>query len=67
MTNYLYTEALNAAACDGDGCQTWSRNPEEHGFVLLVWGDTKFTFCSPDCCLKHLATYSTPLEVISNE
>jgi hypothetical protein len=67
MANYLYSEALNAAACDGDGCDTWTREPETHGFVMLVWGDAKFTFCSADCCLRYLADHSEPMVVIPNE
>lgn len=65
--NYLYSEALNAAACDGDGCDTWSREPQQHGFMLLVWGESKITFCSADCLLKFVADHSIPMVVIPND
>lgn len=54
----------NAAACEADDCQTWSRFPEEHGFVELRWPDRAVTFCSPGCALKWLATYANFTEEI---
>ena len=56
--------ARNAAVCDADECDTWTREPEMHGFLQLVWGELVLLFCSPDCTLKWLATNSTPMEVI---
>lgn len=58
---------MNAAACDGPGCDTWSREPEQHGFMELIWGPSRYLFCSGDCCLKYLADHSTPLVVIPND
>lgn len=54
----------NAAACDGPGCGTWSRAPEEHGFMMLVWGDAALLFCSGDCSMRWLAENTKPLEVV---
>lgn len=62
----LYPEPLtrNAAACDTDGCDTWSREPEQHGFLEVVWGDMRLLYCSPDHLLKDIASVSKPLEII---
>jgi hypothetical protein len=53
----------NAAACDGPGCNTWSRVPEEHGFMMLVWG-APWVFCSGDCAMRWLSENTKPLEVV---
>lgn len=58
---------MNAAACDGPECDTWSREPENHGFLELIWGARRFIFCSTDCCLKYLADNSSPMIVIPLE
>ena len=50
----------NAALCERDGCDTFSTEPEAHGFLMLVWGDRRYLFCKPDCLLRWLADHSEP-------
>jgi hypothetical protein len=50
----------NATACDRSGCGTWSRSPEEHGFLEVVWGSQRLGFCGVDCLLQELAQRSQP-------
>lgn len=62
------TEMADAIHCDRDGCDTWTRNPEDHGFLAVNWwGDwgSKKDFCSWDCVLAYGMT-KPPLEVIEN-
>lgn len=57
----------NAIACEADECQTWSRDPEAHGFLEIRWaGDAVrvVSFCSPGCALRWLATYANLTEEI---
>ena len=61
------TLTKNAAACDGPECNTWSREPEDHGFMELVWGPSRYVFCSGDCAMKFLAEKTTPVVVIPVE
>jgi hypothetical protein len=57
----------NAAACEADGCDTWTLEPEQHGFIEIVWGDERMVYCSVDCLLKDVASRSKPIEVIQWE
>jgi hypothetical protein len=50
----------NAAACDRDSCDTWSREPEVHGFLEVAWGTQRLVFCSVDCLLSEMARRSEP-------
>lgn len=50
----------NAAACDHRTCDTWSREPEAHGFLEVVWGPHRLLFCSVDCLLTELAMRTQP-------
>ena len=27
----------DATHCDREGCDTWTRNPEDHGFLAVNW------------------------------
>ena len=48
----------NAAACDY--CNTWSREPEDHGFLEVVWGHDRLLFCRVDCLLLGMAERGGP-------
>jgi hypothetical protein len=50
----------NAAACDRESCDTWSREPEAHGFLEVAWGRHRLLFCCVDCLLTELAQRSEP-------
>lgn len=52
----------NASHCQRDGCTTWSLEPEEHGFLDVLWPPAHLIFCSPDCLITHMATTTTPKE-----
>lgn len=52
----------NVTACDADECNTWSRDPEEHGFLELRWPGRVVSFCSPGCALRWLAVYTAATE-----
>ena len=54
----------NACTCDHDLCETWTRVPEEHGFVEVIWGADRLVFCGIDCLLKELAGRSQPTVTI---
>ena len=59
----------DAIHCDRNGCDTWSRNPEAHGFINVnPWGDwsDKRDFCSWDCVIAYGAT-KPPLVVVPND
>ena len=59
----------DAIHCDRDGCETWSKKPEYHGFLAVNWwGDwgSKKDFCSWDCVLAYGAT-KPPLVVVRND
>ena len=59
----------DAIHCDRNGCDTWSRNPEDYGFINLnPWGDwsDKKDFCSWDCVIAYGAT-KPPLVVVRND
>lgn len=60
----------DATHCDREGCDTWSRSPDSHGFLTVNWwgGDwtDKKDFCSWDCLLAYAAT-KPALEVIVND
>ena len=53
--------ARNASACDHGPCDTWTRNPEDHGFIEVIWGTDRLVFCGIDCLLKELAQRSEPM------
>ena len=59
-----------ATHCDREGCGTWSRHPENHGFLTVNWvGSSRLArkdFCSWDCILRYGAT-KPPMEVIGND
>lgn len=62
---------FNAAHCEGPGCDTWSRSPKEHGFVVIHWpnpdGDTEnhySVYCCVDCMMKDAVARFAPIEVI---
>jgi hypothetical protein len=46
--------------CDQRACGTWTRTPEEHGFVEVIWGAERLAFCGIDCLLQELAQRSQP-------
>jgi hypothetical protein len=50
----------NATACDHSACGTWTRSPEEHGFVEVLWGPERLGFCGIDCLIRELAQRSQP-------
>jgi hypothetical protein len=50
----------NATVCDQRACDTWTRTPEEHGFVEVIWGTERLAFCGIDCLLQELAQRSQP-------
>jgi hypothetical protein len=52
----------NACACEADGCDTWTKEPEQHGFIEIVWGDERMVYCGADCLLKDVARRTTPME-----
>lgn len=54
----------NASVCDHGPCDTWTRHPEDHGFLTVWWGDLPLVFCSPDHVIAHLAATTEPMEVI---
>lgn len=59
----------DAIHCDRQGCDTWSRNPEDHGFLAVNWwGDwgSKKDFCSWDCVLAYGMT-KPPLVAVPND
>lgn len=56
------TLTRNACACDHADCDTWSRDPEAHGFLEVVWGQDRLLFCSIDCLLLELADRTGPTE-----
>lgn len=62
MSRITYPEPItcNAAACDADGCDTWSREPEAHGFIEVIWGDQRSVYCKPDCLLQDIARRTAP-------
>lgn len=55
----------NASACDHGPCDTWTRHPEEHGFVEVIWGTDRLVFCGIDCLLRELAQRSQPTVTIA--
>lgn len=52
----------NAAACEADGCETWTLEPEQHGFIEIVWGDERMVYCGTNCLLRDVARRSSPVE-----
>ena len=41
----------DAIHCDRNGCDTWSRNPEDHGFLAVNWwGDWSRLLTWPSRC-----------------
>jgi hypothetical protein len=54
----------NASMCEGPGCDTWSREPEDHGFLMLTWDNEKLPFCSGDCAMRWLSENTKPVEVL---
>ncbi|HEX6886463.1 MAG TPA: hypothetical protein VF143_00030 [Candidatus Nanopelagicales bacterium] len=54
----------NAAACDHRSCDTWSREPEAHGFLEVVWGPQRLLFCGVDCLLTELAMRTEPTSAL---
>jgi hypothetical protein len=55
----------NACACDHGPCETWTRFPEDHGFVEVVWGTDRLVFCGIDCLLAELAQRSQPTVTVA--
>ncbi len=59
----------DAMHCDVEGCDTWSRSPEEHGFLSVNWwGDyaSRLDFCSWDCILAY-GMRKPPLGAVPND
>lgn len=54
----------NAAACEADGCDTWTMEPEQHGFIEIIWGDERMVYCKPDCLLRDIAQRTAPTTTI---
>jgi hypothetical protein len=62
LHEYPETITRNAAVCEAEGCDSWTREPEHVGFVEAVWGAERIVFCSIDHLLRELARRSTPME-----
>lgn len=45
----------NATQCAA--CPTWSREPEQHHFLEVVWGGERLAFCGAACAMRHLANF----------
>jgi hypothetical protein len=52
----------NATHCLREGCDTWSYEPIQHGFVIIVWGGVETAYCGADCMLLDVAKRTTPVE-----
>lgn len=61
-TGSMFMEPItrNAAACEADGCNMWTRNPEQLGFIEVVWADERSLYCSVGCMLRDVAKRVTP-------
>jgi hypothetical protein len=57
----------NATHCLREGCDTWSYEPIEHGFVIMIWSGIETAYCSTDCLLLDVAARTAPSEVIGGE
>ena len=55
---------FNAVHCLRPGCDTWTFEPEEHGFIILIWDGIETAYCSTDCVLVDIAQRSEPTETI---
>jgi hypothetical protein len=55
---------FNATHCLRAGCDTWSYEPIEHGFIVIIWGGVETAYCSTDCLLVDVAARTAPTEVI---
>ena len=58
---------LTRNACICDHCnETISREPEEHGFLQVTWGDEHLVFCCVHCLLLGMTERDRggPMEAI---
>ena len=64
MSRPIYPEPItrNAASCDADECDSWSREPEAHHYLEVVWGDERLIFCCSNCLLVEMARRTKPTE-----
>jgi hypothetical protein len=54
----------NATHCLNPGCDSWSFQPIEHGFIIILWDGIETAYCGADCLLKDVAGRTAPTEVI---
>ena len=62
MTDRSWAVWFNGAHCEAPHCESWSIFPQEHGFLVVLWGDSHIVYCSTDCLLKGIAARSSPME-----
>jgi hypothetical protein len=53
-----------AKHCDQDGCDTWSTDPEAHGFITVTGSNLELHFCCFDHAGRYMLGNSSPTEVI---
>lgn len=55
----------NALHCDTDGCDTWTTDPDDHGFVTVTGKGLELHFYCLDHAGKYMMSNSSPTEVIN--
>ena len=55
---------MNACHCLRPGCDTWSYEAIEQGFIIIIWDGIETAYCSSDCMITDIAQRTQPTETI---